>query len=567
MPGMMLKVAVAAVLVCAVVGVGAASVHPEPVNAEEPRCGFDELQARTVGTRAIGVSRMEPPAGDPTGAAAAAVDSWHPIRIAVFTDDMSYSSRYCTRWGETRPTFDGRTANCTSEDILTKGKKRALLEFLIPSAVQLHAERLKVQRQNGNLVVDPFILSDPICGRFSIPHSHMTTGVPNADFVLYVSAAPTRGNVAAWALGCQRFKNGRPSVGVSNVSPRYLSSSPESVRIIAHELLHALGFSSETFSARLMVSFLDIREKDISPTITSANVVAQAKAHYGCDALNFMELEDRGGIGTANSHWKRRSAKDELMAGISGAGIYSALSIAAMEDTGYYKGNYSNAETMSYGKNTGCALQTGKCVVRGVSQFTGMFCGSTDSGLVCSSDRLGIGACDLTSYVLDLPKPFQYFESSKLGGSDPLMDYCPFVRTFGNTNCTVDTNVLKGGVYGVDARCLDTPNGFAMGGNRVSQNGICAKVQCGSSTYGVKLANESTFTTCPPGKTLQLSSLSSSFSAGSLTCPSYESVCAIKVDAALYEEYDAIIAGNNVAGVRSSLMAALAMLPMALLMV
>ncbi|KAG5474960.1 hypothetical protein CUR178_04410 [Leishmania enriettii] len=196
-----------------------------------------------------------------------------------------------------------------------------------------------------------------------------------------------------------------------------------------------------------------------------------------------------------------------------------------------------------------------------------MFCGSIGFGLVCSSDRLGVGACDLTSYVSDLPKPFQYFESSKLGGSDRRMDYCPFVRTFGNTNCTVDTHVLKGGIYGVDVRCLEATNGFAMGGNGVSQNGIGAEVQCGCSTYGVKLADVSTFTTCPPGKTLQLSSPSSSFSAGSLTYPSYESVCAIKVDAALYEEYDAIIAGNSVAGVRSSWMAALAVFPMALLMV
>ncbi|KAK7194444.1 Leishmanolysin [Novymonas esmeraldas] len=85
--------------------------------------------------------------------------------------------------------------------------------------------------------------------------------------------------------------------------------------------------------------------------------------------------------------------KDDLMAGITVAGIYSAITIAAMEDTGFYKGNYAMAEPMMYGRNAGCGLALNECVVNGVSQIPEMFCTFTEKKLVCTSDRLGLGAC------------------------------------------------------------------------------------------------------------------------------------------------------------------------------
>ncbi|KAH9579821.1 Peptidase M8 [Trypanosoma melophagium] len=44
------------------------------------------------------------------------------------------------------------------------------------------------------------------------------------------------------------------------------------------------------------------------------------------------------------SHWKRRNAKDELMAGIVGAGYYTALTMAAFADLGYYMKWHACAE-------------------------------------------------------------------------------------------------------------------------------------------------------------------------------------------------------------------------------
>ncbi|KAK7199332.1 major surface protease gp63 [Novymonas esmeraldas] len=528
----LLRTAVAAVLLCAAVRGRAQHVVSEPEEVREHHRDFDALQASTVSTRVSRGSRVADTAGELQ--VVTVPPDWKPIRVAVFTEDIADSSRYCTQVGQLRSDFTGYLVICGPDDVLTDAKKQMLLEFMIPSAVRMHEERLSVQRERGNIVVDLDTFEDPKCRGFSIPASHRREGVANADFVLYVAAAPTLDTMMAWALMCQKFRSGRQSVGVANVSPKYITADPQAMRTIAHEILHALGFHYDVFKRKGMVSrSISLRGKWFVPVIKSPMVVAQARAHFGCSTQTFLELEDIGGKGSKLSHWKRRSMKDDLMASSDGAGIYSAITIAAMEDTGFYKGNYSMAEPMMYGRNAGCGLQTEKCVVKGVSRFPDMFCGSADAtDLVCASDRLGVGDCNLVNYDSQLPRKFRYFANATLGGADVKMDYCPFVAAFSETMCSFDGRGLSGSVYGARSRCFDAPAGFAESGQSSAQYGLCAKVHCGTTTtYSVKVKGATMFTRCPPGTTLTLSSLSSEFSDGHITCPPYDSVCGIRTSA------------------------------------
>ncbi|KAK7199361.1 major surface protease gp63 [Novymonas esmeraldas] len=526
----LLKTAVAAVLLCAAVRGRAQHVVSEPEEVKEHHRDFDALQARTVSTRVSRGSRVADTAGRPF--VITAPPDWKPIRIAVFSYDIEDSSRYCTVAGQRRPDFTGDTVICEPDDVLKDAKKQRLLEFLIPSAVRLHEERLTVQRERGSIVVDRDTFEASKCRHFSIPDSHMREGVANADFLLYVAAGPTVGTTVAWAGLCLVFVNGRPSVGVANVSPKYITNDQQAMRIVAHEILHSLGFDFEVFKKKGMVRHaFSLRGKWFVPVIKSPMVVAQARAHFGCNTQTFLELEDMGGEGTALSHWKRRSMRNDLMAPSNGAGIYSAITIAAMEDTGFYKGNYSMAEPMMYGRNAGCELVREKCVVNGVSQFPDMFCGSAKRNkLVCASDRLGVGECDLVNHPSPLPAKFRYFADATLGGADAKMDYCPYVAAFTNAKCFFDGRFLSGSVYGARSRCFDAPAAFAESGRSRAQYGLCAKVHCGSTTtYSVKVRGATTHTQCKPGATLTLSSLSSEFSDGHITCPPYDSVCGIRV--------------------------------------
>ncbi|KAK7196584.1 major surface protease gp63 [Novymonas esmeraldas] len=527
--------------------------------AAEHRCGFDELQRETINTRVSLVN------GDDDRSVETASSAWQPIRIVIVTADVDDNRRHCTSPWQLRPNFKGNNVVCQSEDVLTNAKRQTLLEFLVPSAVQLHQERLSVQRSDSNIVVSAAIDRDPLCRQFSIPAPHRTTGVPNADFVLYLSAGPTVGNLIAWALPCQHFRNGRPSVGVANVSPKFIAADPRMVRLVAHEILHALGFNIQNFRAqRTATDVVPVRGKRSIPVIRSPSVVARARAQYGCGSLHFMELEDMGGEGTELSHWKRRNAEDELMAGISGAGVYSALSIAAMEDLGYYRGNCAMAEPMAYGRNAGCGLTTGRCVVNGVSQFPEMFCAFSSTAPSCASDRLGVGYCAVRSYATAVPELFRYFANPTVSGEHDQMDYCPYVQEAQGGSCVANGGRLPGSVFGFMSRCLDAPSGVAVGGQSSGQYGICAEVQCASSTYAVRVRGASRFTSCTPGASLTLSSLSSIFSGGHITCPSYISVCGLRVKPSSPAGGGGFPSGDGAAcgsaGMAAALVAAAAML-------
>ncbi|KAK7199298.1 major surface protease gp63 [Novymonas esmeraldas] len=528
----LLKTAVAAVLLCAAVRGRAQYMVSEPEEVMQHDRDFDGLQAGTVSTRVSRGSRAADTDGRPFVITAS--PDWTPIRIAVFTYDIANSSRYCTEAGQRRLDFDGNTVTCRPDDVLTDTKKQ-MLEFLIPSAVQLHKKRLSVQRERGNIVVNQITHRDSDCRRFSIPDSHMREGVADADFVLYVAAGPTpRGNIA-WGVTCQNFTNGRPSVGVANVSPKDITADPKGMRIVARGILHALGFNYLVLLEQDMMGYADsLRGKSDVPVIMSPLVVAQARAHFGCSTQTFLELEDMSDEDTVLSHWKRRSMKDDLMASSNGAGIYSAITIAAMEDMGFYKGNYSMAEPMMYGRNAGCEFLKKKCVINGTSRFPEMFCGSANrSDLVCTSDRLSVGFCNLVNYDSPLPPQFQYFSNATLGGADEEMDYCPYVEPLRKTTCFSNRRYLNGSVYGALSRCFDAPAGFAESGRFSAQYGLCAEVLCADSAYAIKVNKAKRFTRCKPDTTLRLSLLSPAFSDGYITCPPYDSVCGIGVNTTL----------------------------------
>ncbi|CCW72211.1 unnamed protein product [Phytomonas sp. Hart1] len=418
---------------------------------------------------------------------------------------------------------------CNPDDILTDEKKQLLREVIIPKAVQMHKDRLLVQPLRDNIRVKHF--TGNICPQFAVPRSHHTTGVPDTDFVLYVAAGPTVPGNLAWAITCQFDRSGRPLVGVANIGFLDTMNVFSSTRTLAHEILHALGFINRIFQNRNMIDIVSVRNKPPSYVLSSPKVVEVARAHYGCSTMQYMELEDSGGGVSAGSHWKMRNAKDDLMSPTDSASFYTAITIAAMEDTGYYKGNYSNAEDMSWGKNAGCVLFDEKCVIDGVSQMPEMFCDSktaSNSEFKCSSDRMGIGDCMIIHHS-SLAPCLQYFPDPTMGGTEASMDYCPIIKAYQDTMCfNGNERTLAGSVFSNSARCFSavprTPLKISDDQNMLA---ICADMQCDKHTsrYRVRVKGTSDFVDCPPGSTLVLSEYSAEFKSGAIECAPYEEVC------------------------------------------
>lgn len=491
------------------------------------QCSHDRLVSAVNRESVLNSVKVQVVASNATVTRYTASTEYTSINIAAFFGDVDDSTRYCTQEGQVVSDFTGLQVTCSSDDILTDTKKNLLKTKIIPQAIQLHAERLMVQSSGRTVLSLSTISGNSYCRRYTIPSSHYTDGYA-ADFLLYVSAAPTTGSTLAWAVSCSSSSSTRPTAGVTNVSPAYIADDTETVRTVAHEILHTLGFSSSFFAITTLYSTL--RDKPYAYVLETANVVSQAQAFYGCSSQSFMELEDEGGSGTALSHWKRRSAKDELMCGMIGVSRYSTLTIAAMEDLGFYKGVYTKGEYMSWGNGVGCTLANSKCITNSVSNIPSMFC-TTNSASTrnyqCTSDRLSIGTCDTSTSCASVPSYFQYFTGNTLcGSSRDWTDYCPYVSGYSNTGCTDgDVSVMPGSYVTTSSRCFASSSGsYISTSSNYAVTAICAQVNCGTDSYSIRLSGSDEWIQCPASSTVSISSQSTG-SRGSVICPSFNEVC------------------------------------------
>ena len=135
------------VFLCAADGRGDAAANV--VNGDgvvEHHCGFDAMA--DLQTNGAALPRLSRDVSSPsqslrlppraTATRATAADAWQPLRIRVFTEDLSTPSQYCSSAGEERPDFQDNTITCTEDDVLTDEKQDVLERLLVPKAVRLH---------------------------------------------------------------------------------------------------------------------------------------------------------------------------------------------------------------------------------------------------------------------------------------------------------------------------------------------------------------------------------------------------------------------------------------------
>lgn len=96
--------------------------------------------------------------------------------------------------------------------------------------------------------------------------------------------------------------------------------------------------------------------------MVTPRVVAEVRAHFDCNKLEGAELEDQGGEGTALTHWEKRILENEAMTGThTQSPVFSRITLALMEDSGWYRANYSMATPLTWGKGLGCMFAMRSC--------------------------------------------------------------------------------------------------------------------------------------------------------------------------------------------------------------
>jgi len=402
--------------------------------------------------------------------------SLQPLRIHVYSGFLGadkghtcYSTTDTFSIGGASPrgpecserTSDYCFGRCSEEYVLTAEKKRFLEEDLVPDLVAMVRNMLSVLPVRGGLV-----LNGGSCGFYGglrVPDPlTLPPGVPDADFVLFLTARPILGDTIAYAGHCQTDQNGRPIAAHFNWSPSHFESSmTESLRayylrVALHELTHALAFSPSLLvdfprSVSGRISSLETIPSwyGFQRAVVTPRVAAAARAHFGCDAVAGAHLEDGGGSGSAGSHWESRLFRDEYMTAAASPGprVVSALTLALFEDSGWYAANASAAEPLQWGFRAGCGFVHESCAewprildksVDGLD-LPPYACGLSSPDR-CYYDQRAKAYCELKTYDF-LPARFQYFASNpELGGYSQMLDYCPVYRAYSNGNCADPSN-------------------------------------------------------------------------------------------------------------------------------
>ncbi|KAI1724691.1 leishmanolysin domain-containing protein [Ditylenchus destructor] len=398
----------------------------------------------------------------------------------------------------------------TSIEPLDIDKQLFINSSLLPQAVDFWTEALLVQPSNAPIRLSRKCKSNhyyldafdahPSCVDQCKAVTTCGPGVTESDFLLYVSAVDSarckNEDTIAYAAHCQQEQElDRPIAGHVNICPMSLSTHQHDQEIllstVKHEILHALGFSAGLYaffrhpdgqprskrnrynrplSFNRERGYYDADESTIVTIVrndwwTAENKVPhpvhlmvtekvkkEARNHFGCDELEGAELENQGGDGTALTHWEKRLFENEAMTGTHTQNpAYSRLTLALLEDSGWYKANYDVAEPLHWGRNLGCDFAMKSCgewiktrLERNLS--VAPFCHDIKhdgrkslATTRCTDQRDSLALCNLVPYKKALPIEYRNFDSLSgvrkegvryYGGSVELADFCPYNQEF-----------------------------------------------------------------------------------------------------------------------------------------
>ncbi|CAK6952981.1 ciliated left-right organizer metallopeptidase [Scomber scombrus] len=340
-------------------------------------------------------------------------------------------------------------------------------------------------------------------------------GLTDTDFLLYLHVQATdkcraEPNVLAYAVHCQTDTHGRPVAGVVVICRDRLSGAAYShqttVQTVIHELFHALGFSKDLFhtwrdcSSSTQVGVSCFPRGKVTHTdgsgqmrIYTPSVISALQKHLAStDPELGGPLENLDAPpGGVSSHWESRLLQGSIMAAVLGDSTtvrIDPVTLAALQDTGWYAVNLSRAQSLVWGDGEGATFGSLSTCHNGSSS---LFC--TGSGLGCHYLHLHKGECQ----------------------TDPYLEMCRMYKPLKNgSECWKKENERhsaeedwSGEIFGfLDSRCffssLNRQSHFLLPSSSVE--GRCYRHRCtGPNRYQIQVSG-SEWMDCPAGGTIQV---------------------------------------------------------------
>ncbi|CAF3626894.1 unnamed protein product [Adineta steineri] len=414
--------------------------------------------------------------------------------------------------------------------------------FIVENDFSIHycSEKCLDETQCGDIIVpDEHLQQCHVCSKDKKCDRIGSKGVGvSAEFILYVSALETNRcepiDTLATASFCQLEPNrDRPIAGNINICPKRLRGDRDSIdfdRLIStvkHEILHTLVFSTGLFAffrdihgeplterdpatrwpkvydeklqvytpsdqvvKKVLRTNWKIRGRTIDKEVTllvTPKVQAIVREHFACRTLEGAELEDQGSVGTALTHWEKRLFEHEIMTGTyTQESVISNLTLALLEDSGWYDVSYEYGKPLLWGRNLGCDFVKTSCKQWIDSKLEQKenpypFCISSPRPnllkRICAYTYDKIVMCNLIEYSTPLPNEYQIFDSlpnitdenelARFGGHVMLADYCPYDQELAYKNSNRDSRCYRSEnqppntenyaleKYSVQSKCFD----------------------------------------------------------------------------------------------------------------
>ncbi|OQR86731.1 leishmanolysin-like peptidase [Thraustotheca clavata] len=212
-----------------------------------------------------------------------------------------------------------------------------------------------------------------------------------------------------------------------------------------------------------------------------------------------------------SSHWEKRIFQDEYMSATAPTTpIYSAMTLAVFEDSGWYTANYSMAQTLPWGYLEGCTFAT---ALNGMPKATVIL-------QLTNQVFLEVSITLVTQVLVFSGKNVIFLNSLLLGGQDSYSDYCPLYVGYSNGDwieSTTYTTSSVGEILSSRSQCFQST--FSASGS-CSSTPVCYAVDhCTKTAMTVNVGN--TQVSCPmAGGQVSVPGLQ-----GTLTCPPANTIC------------------------------------------
>ena len=262
-----------------------------------------------------------------------------------------------------------------------------------------------------------------------------------------------------------------------------------------HQFTHLLGFDINILKKKNLVrrQFVKSRIKGKSEiskfVVVSKNAIEKAREYYNCDNLEYLELNNKEvEIDVPFSHWEDRLLLGDYMT----SDVYypdqaiSEITLALLEDLGWYEVNYYTGGLMRFGKNKGCDFINNDCIniinnSYALPTFYNEFC-SSDSFSTCSSGRQSRGYCINNLYISSLDEYEETLYKRNdfaLGYGKDTVEFCPIAfeatKTKNNYyfygNCKIGNNTFGNQLEELSLSYNDYSKFF---GEKLGNNSFCA---------------------------------------------------------------------------------------------